>query len=179
VNERIRAREVRVIDEEGGQLGVMQPYEAIKMARERGLDLVEISPTADPPVCKITDYGKFLYQQNKKAHEQRKSSRGSQLKEVKFRPATAEHDYQDRKNQIIPSLGEGHKVRAMIFHRGREMAHQEVGRAKMTRLLGEIGDYGQIETMPRMEGNVLVALLAPKKGVPVAKPVAQTAHQAQ
>ena len=140
VNERIRAREVRVIDEEGGQLGVMQPYEAIKMARERGLDLVEISPTADPPVCKITDYGKFLYQQNKKAHEQRKSSRGSQLKEVKFRPATAEHDYQVRKNQIIRFLGEGHKVRAMIFHRGREMAHQEVGRAKMTRLLGEIGN---------------------------------------
>src|SRR6202007_1524920 len=100
VNDRIRAREIRVIDEEGGQLGVMQPFEALKMARERGLDLVEISPTADPPVCKITDYGKFLYQANKKAHEQRKSSRGSQLKEVKFRPPTAEHDYQGRKNQI-------------------------------------------------------------------------------
>jgi translation initiation factor IF-3 len=169
-----------VIDEEGGQLGVMQPYEAVRMAREKGLDLVEISPTADPPVCKITDYGKFLYQQNKKAHEQRKSSRGSQLKEVKFRPATAEHDYNVRKNQIIRFLGEGHKVRAMIFHRGREMAHQEVGRAKMTRLLGEITDYCQIETMPRMEGNVLVALLAPKKGAPVAaKPATpQTAQQA-
>ena len=153
----------RVIDEEGGQLGVMQPFEALKMARERGLDLVEISPTADPPVCKITDYGKFLYQQSKKAHEQRKSSRGSALKEVKFRPATAEHDFQVRKNQIIRFLGEGHKVRAMIFHRGREMAHQEVGRAKMTRLLGEIGDAGAIETPPRMEGNVLVALLAPKR----------------
>jgi translation initiation factor IF-3 len=86
------------------------------------------------------------------------------LKEVKFRPATAEHDYQVRKNQIIRFLGDGHKVRAMIFHRGREMAHQEVGRAKMTRLLGEIGEHCQIETMPRMEGNVLVALLAPKKG---------------
>src|SRR2546421_12409588 len=134
----------------------MQPFEAIKLAKEKGLDLVEISPTADPPVCKITDYGKYLYQANKKAHEQRKSSRGSQLKEVKFRPATAEHDYQVRKNQIIRFLGEGHKVRAMIFHRGREMAHQEVGRAKMNRLLMEIGDQGQIETMPRMEGNVLV-----------------------
>jgi translation initiation factor IF-3 len=157
----------------------MQPYEAVRMARERGLDLVEISPTADPPVCKITDYGKYLYQQNKKAHEQRKSSRGSQLKEVKFRPATAEHDYQVRKNQIIRFLGEGHKVRAMIFHRGREMAHQEVGRAKMTRLLGEVMDFCQVETMPRMEGNVLVALLAPKKGVAVAKPVSQPAQQAQ
>jgi translation initiation factor IF-3 len=179
VNERIRAREIRVIDEEGGQLGVMQPFEAIKLARERGLDLVEISPTADPPVCKITDYGKYLYQANKKAHEQRKSSRGSQLKEVKFRPATAEHDYQVRKNQIIRFLGAGHKVRAMIFHRGREMAHQEVGRAKMNRLLMEIGDQGQIETMPRMEGNVLVALLAPKKGVAVAKPSGQPASSAQ
>jgi translation initiation factor IF-3 len=153
-----------VIDEEGAQLGVMQPFEAMRLARERGLDLVEISPTADPPVCKITDYGKFQYQQNKKAHEQRKSSRGSQLKEVKFRPATAEHDFQVRKNQIIKFLGEGHKVRAMIFHRGREMAHQEVGRAKMTRLLGEVGEHAQIETPPRMEGNVLVALLAPRKG---------------
>jgi translation initiation factor IF-3 len=168
-----------VIDEEGGQLGVMQPFEAIKLAKEKGLDLVEISPTADPPVCKITDYGKYLYQANKKAHEQRKSSRGSQLKEVKFRPATAEHDYQVRKNQIIRFLGEGHKVRAMIFHRGREMAHQEVGRAKMTRLLNEIGEYCQIETMPRMEGNVLVALLAPKKGVGVAKPAGQPASSAQ
>jgi translation initiation factor IF-3 len=170
-----------VIDEEGAQLGVMQPYEAVRMARERGLDFVEISPSADPPVCKITDYGKYLYQLNKKAHEQRKSSRGSQLKEVKFRPATAEHDYQVRKNQIIRFLGEGHKVRAMIFHRGREMAHQEVGRAKMNRLLGEVGDYCQIETMPRMEGNVLVALLAPKKGVAVAKPAPQpaSAQQAQ
>src|SRR5271167_2723837 len=178
INERIRAREVRVIDDAGGQLGVMQPFEAVRMARERGLDLVEISPTADPPVCKITDYGKFLYQANKKAHEQRKSSRGSQLKEVKFRPATAEHDYQVRKNQIIRFLGEGHKVRAMIFHRGREMAHQEVGRAKMSRLLGEIGESCLIETPARMEGNVLVALLAPKKGAGAVKPVGQTTSSA-
>lgn len=179
MNERIRAREIRVIDEDGAQLGVMQPFEAMKLARERGLDLVEISPTADPPVCKITDYGKYQYQQNKKAHEQRKSSRGSQLKEVKFRPNTAEHDYQVRKNQIIRFLGDGHKVRAMIFHRGREMAHQEVGRAKMDRLLIEIGDLGQIETMPRMEGNVLVALLAPRKGATTSRPAGQAASGAQ
>lgn len=161
-----------MIDEEGGQLGVMQPFEALKLAREKGLDLVEISPTADPPVCKITDYGKYVYQQSKKAHEQRKSHRGSQLKEVKFRPSTAEHDFQVRKNQIVRFLGQGHKVRAMIFHRGREMAHQEVGRAKMTRLLGEINEHGIVEIGPRMEGNVLVALLAPKKGA-VARPLSQ------
>jgi len=171
INERIRAREIRVVDEEGGQLGVMQPFEAMRLARERGLDLVEISPTADPPVCKITDYGKYLYQQNKKAHEQRKSHKGTQLKEVKFRPNTAEHDYQVRKNQIIKFLGEGHKVKAMIFHRGREMAHQEVGRAKMDRLLKEITDHAQLELGPRMEANILMALLAPKKGAS-AKPAA-------
>ncbi|HYL10670.1 MAG TPA: translation initiation factor IF-3 [Candidatus Acidoferrales bacterium] len=172
INERIRAREVRVVDEEGGQLGVMQPFEAVRLARERGLDLVEISPTADPPVCKITDYGKYLYQQNKKAHEQRKSHKGTQLKEVKFRPNTAEHDFQVRKNQIIKFLGEGHKVKAMIFHRGREMAHQEVGRAKMDRLLKEIIDHAQLELGPRMEANILMALLAPKKGAAAAKPTA-------
>jgi translation initiation factor IF-3 len=142
----------------------MQPFEAMRVARERGLDLVEISPNAEPPVCKITDYGKFLYQANKKAHEQRKHQKGTQLKEVKFRPATAEHDYQVRKNQIIKFLDEGHKVKAMIFHRGREMAHQEVGRAKMERLLKDIADHALVELGPRMEANILMALLAPKKG---------------
>jgi translation initiation factor IF-3 len=166
VNERIRAREVRVIDDSGAQLGVLQPFEAVKLARERGLDLVEISPTADPPVCKITDYGKYLYQENKKKHEQRKHHKTTQLKEVKFRPSTAEHDYQVRKNQIINFLGEGHKVKAMIFHRGREMAHQEVSRAKMDRLLKEVAEHALVELGPRMEANILMALLAPKKGVP-------------
>ena len=174
VNDRIRAKEIRVIDEEGGQLGVMQPFEAVKLARERGLDLVEISPTADPPVCRITDYGKYLYQENKKKHEQRRHSKTSQLKEVKFRPATAEHDYQVRKNQIIKFLGEGHKVKAMIFHRGREMAHQEVGRKKMDRLLKEIVDHAQVEFGPRMEANILLALLAPKKSS--GKPAAPSAN---
>src|ERR1700691_4498879 len=156
----------------------MQPYEAIGMARERGLDLVEIPPTADPPVCKITDYGKFLYQANKKAHEQRKHQKGTQLKEVKFRPATAEHDYQVRKNQIIRFLGEGHKVKAMIFHRGREMAHQDVGRAKMERLLKDITDFALVEFGPRMEANILLALLAPKKGAVVPPPTRPTQQSA-
>jgi translation initiation factor IF-3 len=149
-------------------LGVLQPFEAMKLARERGLDLVEISPTADPPVCKITDYGKFLYQESKKKHEQRKHSKTTQLKEVKFRPSTAEHDYMVRKNQIIKFAGEGHKIKAMIFHRGREMAHQDVSRKKMERLLKEVSDYVVVELGPRMEANILMALLAPKKGVPTA-----------
>jgi translation initiation factor IF-3 len=163
VNERIRAREVRVIDEEGNQLGVMQPFEALRMAREAGLDLVEISPTADPPVCKIVDYGRFRYEQSKREHEQRKHQKGHQVKEVKFRPSTAEHDYQVRKNHIIRFLGEGYKVKAMIFHRGREMAHPEVGREKMRRLLSEVADHALVEQAPRMEANILLALLAPKK----------------
>lgn len=177
VNDRIRAREVRVIDEEGNQLGVMAPFEALRKAREMGLDLVEISPTAVPPVCKIMDYGRFLYQQNKKDHEARKHSKRTQLKEVKFRPSTAEHDYQVRIQQIIRFLDEGHKVKAMIFHRGREMAHQEVSRAKMERLLQDVAEYAMVELGPRMEANILMALLAPKKTA-AAKPKPSQAQQA-
>ena len=164
MNERIRAREVRVIDDAGNQLGVMTLFDAMKTARESGLDVVEISPNAVPPVCKLVDYGKFLYEQSKKAHEAKKHQKSSHIKEVKFRPSTAEHDYQVRKNQIIRFLGDGYKVKAMIFHRGREMAHQDVGRAKMNRLLMDITDHAQVEFGPRMEANILLALLAPKKG---------------
>lgn len=172
VNERIRARELRVIDDQGNQLGVMTYFDAMKAAREAGLDLVEISPNAVPPVCKIADFGKFLYEQNKKAHETRKHQKGTQIKEVKFRPSTAEHDYQVRKNQIIEFLGKGYKVKAMIFHRGREMAHQDVGRGKMMRLLKDIEEHALVEFGPRMEANILLALLAPKKGSVGAKPAA-------
>jgi translation initiation factor IF-3 len=153
-----------VIDDEGNQLGVLQPPDAVRLARQSGLDLVEIVPNSVPPVCKITDYGKYLYQLNKKAHEQRKHQKGQQIKEVKFRPMTAEHDYQVRKNQILRFLDEGYKVKAMIFHRGREMAHQDVGRATMERLLKDINEHAQVELGPRMEANILLALLAPKKG---------------
>jgi translation initiation factor IF-3 len=175
VNERIRAREIRVIDADGGQLGILQPFEALRKARESGLDLVEISPTAVPPVCKIMDFGKFRYEENKQEHEQRKHHRSGQIKEVKFRPATAEHDYQVRKNRIIKFLEKGYKVKAMVFHRGREMAHPEVGRQKMTRLLAEkeIQALGQVETTPRMEANILLAVLAPKKGAAPVRPSPQ------
>jgi translation initiation factor IF-3 len=159
-----------VIDEDGSQLGVMSLFDAMKSARDKGVDVVEISPNAVPPVCKLVDYGKFLYEQNKKAHESKKGQKSSHIKEVKFRPSTAEHDYQVRKNQIIRFLGEGYKVKAMIFHRGREMAHQDVGRAKMTRLMVDIADHAQIEFGPRMEANILLALLAPKKGAVAAAP---------
>lgn len=153
-----------MIDDAGAQLGVMSLFDAMKKARDAGLDVVEISPSAVPPVCKLVDYGKFLYEQSKKAHEAKRHQKSSHIKEVKFRPSTAEHDYQVRKNQIVRFLGEGYKVKAMIFHRGREMAHQDVGRSKMERLLKEIGDQAQVEFGPRMEANILLALLAPKKG---------------
>jgi translation initiation factor IF-3 len=181
VNERIRAREVRVVDEIGTQLGVLTYFDAMKAAREAGVDLVEISPNAVPPVCKLVDYGKFLYEQNKKAHEAKKHQKSSHIKEVKFRPSTAEHDFQVRKNQIIRFLGDGYKVKAMIFHRGREMAHQDVGRKKMDRLLKEIMEHAQVEFGPRMEANILLALLAPKKGAAApapAKPAATVGETA-
>src|ERR1700688_616009 len=150
VNERIRAREVRVVDEAGNQLGVMSLFDAMKAARDAGLDVVEISPNAVPPVCKLVDYGKFQYEQNKKSHEAKKHQKSSHIKEVKFRPSTAEHDFQVRKNQIIRFLGDGFKVKAMIFHRGREMAHQDVGRTKMNRLLKEIVDHALVEFGPQI-----------------------------
>ena len=134
-----------MVDEAGNQLGVMTLFDAMKAARDSGLDVVEISPNAVPPVCKLVDYGKFQYELSKKAHEAKKHQKSSHIKEVKFRPSTAEHDFQVRKNQIIRFLGEGHKVKAMIFHRGREMAHQDVGRAKMERLLKEVTDHALVE----------------------------------
>jgi translation initiation factor IF-3 len=168
-----------VIDDAGNQLGVMSLFDAMKRARDDGLDVVEISPSAVPPVCKLVDYGKFLYEQSKKAHEAKKHQKSSHIKEVKFRPSTAEHDYQVRKNQIIRFLGDGFKVKAMIFHRGREMAHQDVGRAKMDRLLKEIMDHAQVEFGPRMEANILLALLAPKKGAGATARASQPGAESQ
>lgn len=164
MNERIRAREVRVLDEEGNQLGVMTPIDAIKIAREQGLDVVEIAPTANPPVCKIIDYGKYLYQLNKKMHDARKHQKVIQVKEVKFRPGTDEHDYQFKKNNALRFLEEGDKVKALVIFRGREMAHKEIGFRMIERLIADVAERGVVETKPRMEGNALLTILAPKKG---------------
>lgn len=166
MNERIRAREIRLIDEDGQQVGVLPPPQALKLAREKGLDLVEISPTAVPPVCKIMDYGKYLYQLNKKLHEQRKHQKSVHLKEVKFRPGTDEHDYQFKKNHVLRFLSEGDKVKATVVFRGREMAHPEIGRRMMERLIGEVSSIGTVEMSPYMEGRTLIAILAPKAARP-------------
>jgi translation initiation factor IF-3 len=163
VNERIRAREVRVIEDNGTQLGIMPPQQALKIAREQQLDLVEVSPTAVPPVCKIMDYGKYVYQLNKRAHEAKKNQRNIVVKEVKFRPTTDDHDYEFKKNSIVRFLKDGDKVKAIVTFRGREISHAEIGRKLMDRLIADVGDAGTVEFRPHMEGFSLTAVLAPKK----------------
>jgi translation initiation factor IF-3 len=163
VNERIRAREIRVIDEEGKQLGIMPPFEALKTARGQGLDLVEVAPTANPPVCRIINYGKYLYQLNKRQHEARKHQKSIGLKEVKMRPRTSAHDFETKRNKVIDFLKEGAKVKVTIMFRGREMAHRDLGFNMVERLIQDVGEAGQVETRPRLEGPNLTTILAPKK----------------
>ena len=171
-NEKIRAREVRVIDEHGEQLGVMVPFEALKMARERSLDLVEISPNAVPPVCKIQDYGKYLYEKDKSDRAARKKQKVIVIKEVKFSVTVDEHDYQTKKNMAIRFLNEGDKVKASLRFKGRQMAHRDLGYKIVNRLILDIGDAGLVEFMPRMEGTTLHAILAPAKKAEIQQPPA-------
>jgi translation initiation factor IF-3 len=159
----IRAKEIRVVDEEAGQLGIMTPEAAITLARSREMDLVEVAPGANPPVCRIMNYGKFQYQKSKRAHEAKKHQKQVTLKEVKFRPKTEEHDFQFKKNHIERFLSEGNKAKATIIFRGREMMHQELGRRLMTRLVEALGEVADVERPPKMEGYALVAIFLPKK----------------
>jgi translation initiation factor IF-3 len=151
----------------------MPPFEALKTARSQGLDLVEVAPTANPPVCRIINYGKYLYQLSKRQHEARKHQKSIELKEVKFRPRTSEHDFGVKRDHIIEFLHEGSKVKATIMFRGREMAHRNIGMQMMERLMQEVSEAGQVEARPRQEGPNLTAILAPKKVAgkgPTAKP---------
>ncbi len=178
INDRIRAREIRVIDENGEQLGILPPFEALKIARERGLDLVEVSPTAVPPVCRIQDYGRFLYEKEKSERAARKRQKVITVKEVKFSVTVDEHDYQTKKNQAVRFLSEGDKVKASLRFRGRQMTHRELGYKIINRLIQDIGDAGIVEFMPRMEGTVLHAILAPAKKQDAPKPKPAAAAQA-
>jgi translation initiation factor IF-3 len=153
-------REIRVIDENGQQLGIMPPPQALVIARQKGLDLVEISPTAVPPVCRIMDFGKYQYQEQKRSREAKKHQRVIEVKEIKFRPKVDEHDYQFKKKHIERFLSDGDKVKATIFFRGREMAHPEIGRRILERLLGELAEVALAETSPRMEGNQMHVILS-------------------
>ena len=170
INDRIRAKEIRVIDDEGGLAGIMPPFEALKLARSKGLDLVEISPNATPPVCKIQDYGKFLYEQEKKERAAKKKQKVITVKEVKFSVNVDEHDYVTKKNHVLRFLAEGDKVKASLRFRGREMAHTNLGRGVLDRLMKDVGEAAVVEFRPRMEGNTLHAILAPKKVEPVKAP---------
>jgi translation initiation factor IF-3 len=159
----IRAREVRVISSEGEQLGVMPVREAIAKAEDLGLDLVEVAPNAAPPVCRIMDFGKYKYEISKKAHESKKHQTVVMVKEVKLRPRTDDHDINFKLNNIKRFLGEGHKVKVSVMFRGREMAHQELGRAVLERIIQELQGLAIVEQHARMEGRNMFLMIAPLK----------------
>lgn len=165
VNERIRVREVRLIDEENNQLGVVPTREALEMARERDLDLVEVAPTAQPPVCRITDYGKHKYQQAKREREARKKHKGTEVRLLRMRPQIGEHDLQIKLRKLRELLGEGNKVRISLRFRGREMSRPEMGTKVLNRMAEELADVAQAEAPPRREGRMMNMMLAPKPGV--------------
>ncbi|MBC7157368.1 MAG: translation initiation factor IF-3 [Rhodobacteraceae bacterium] len=162
VNDRIRAPEIRLIGAEGENLGVMAPSRAVTLAQEAGLDLVEISPTATPPVCKIMDFGKFKYEQQKREAEARKKQKIIEIKEIKFRPGTDTHDYDVKMRSVKKFLEEGDKVKVTLRFRGREMAHQQLGLELLNRVAADVGELGKVENMPRLEGRQMVMMIGPR-----------------
>ncbi|HPF59138.1 MAG TPA: translation initiation factor IF-3 [Candidatus Competibacteraceae bacterium] len=163
LNEEITGREVRLIDQDGEQAGVVPLVQARRMAEEVELDLVEISPNAKPPVCRIMDYGKFRFEQAKKQSEARKKQKQIQVKEIKFRPGTDEGDYQVKLRNLIRFLSEGDKAKVTLRFRGREMAHQNIGANLLKRVEDDLIEYGTVEQRPRMEGRQMVMTIAPVK----------------
>ncbi|MDT1063064.1 translation initiation factor IF-3 [Paracoccus sp. CPCC 101403] len=162
VNERIRVAEIRLIGAEGENIGVVTPARGLELAQEAGLDLVEISPNAVPPVCKIMDLGKFKYEQQKREAEARKKQKIIEIKEIKFRPGTDTHDYDVKMRSVMKFLDEGDKVKVTLRFRGREMAHQQLGLELLNRVAGDVGEAGKIESMPKLEGRQMVMMIAPK-----------------
>ena len=164
INDLIRSPEVRLIDSEGQQIGIVPIAQAQEMAREKDLDLVEISATATPPVCKIMDYGKYLFEQKKKQAEAKKKQKVIVVKEVQFRPRIDEHDFDFKKNNVIRFLEHGDKVKCIVRFRGREMTHMELGKAVLDRLLVEVKDHGASESPnPDLQGNRMSVVIAPVK----------------
>jgi translation initiation factor IF-3 len=162
INEMIRSLTVRVINEDGVQIGVINRDEAIKMALEQGLDLVEVSPNTSPPVCKIMDYGKYKYRLAKKTQLAKKKQKVFQVKEVKLRPKTDEHDYLFKLKHIQRFIGDGNKVKVTVMFRGRELAHVDLGKKILERVIAEVGETAMVEMEPRLEGRNMNMVLAPK-----------------
>lgn len=163
INERIRVREIRVIDDEGAQLGIMTPQQALEIARSRGLDLVEVAPQAQPPVCRIINFGKWQYEQKKKQKEAKAKQTIITVKEVKFRPGTDDHDYSFKKNNAARMLQDGDKVKATVHFRGREITHKELGFKLLQELEADLAPYGAVEVRPKLEGMNMFIIIAPKK----------------
>jgi translation initiation factor IF-3 len=163
INERIRFPKIRVIDTDGGQLGIMTPRDALRMAEEKELDLVLVSDKADPPVCRIMDYGKFKFEQEKKAREARKKQHTSDVKEVKMRYKIEEHDYNVRVNQAERFLKAGDKVKATITFRGREIQHVDLAESLLKRMANDLQELAEVQQAPKKEGRNMMMLLAPKK----------------
>ena len=166
INDRIRAAKCRLIGFDGSQLGIFAMSEALRIADDQGFDLVEIAPTADPPVCKIMDFGKFKYEQSMKDKAARKNQSKIEIKEMKFRPKVDKHDYETKKKHILRFLDSGAKVKVTIMFRGREMAHPELGLNILERLAGELAELATIETPPKLEGRNMHMLIAPLKKAP-------------
>ncbi len=162
INDAIRAREVRLIDETGENVGIVARFDAQKRAEDAGLDLVEISPDAEPPVCKILDYGKFKYQEQKKAAEARKTQKIVEVKEIKMRPSIDDHDYDVKLKSMRRFFEEGDKVKVTLRFRGREMAHMQLGMQVLQRVKAELAESVKVESEPRLEGRQMVMILAPK-----------------
>ena len=162
VNEQIRVREVRLISQDGAQLGILPVNEALNIAREKGLDLVEVAPNAKPPVCRIMDYSKWKYEQSKRQKEARKRQKAQDMKEVKMRPAIDDHDFNVKARAARRFLEQGDKVKATIMFRGRDLAHVSLGQKVLERLLESVKDVCQVERAPRMEGRNMTMILVPK-----------------
>lgn len=165
VNDEINVPEVRVIGADGNMVGVLSVEKAMQLAVEAELDLVEVAPTSKPPVCRVMDYGKYLFEESKKKHAAKRKQKQIQIKEVKFRPGTEEGDYQVKLRSLVRFLSDGDKAKITLRYRGREMAHQELGMHLLKRLEADLAEVGQVEQFPKMEGRQMVMVLAPKKKV--------------
>jgi len=163
LNEEINAPEIRLIGKDGEQIGIVSVQKALILASENELDLVEIVPNAEPPVCRIMDFGKFQFEQNKKRHAARRKQKQIQIKEIKFRPGTEDGDYQVKMKNIVKFLNNGDKVKVTLRFRGREMAHQELGAKMLERIEQDLSEYGNVEQFPKLEGRQMVMVIASKK----------------